>query len=340
MAENTSLQTKIDYAVASYLADWSWTSAVKSHFRINDDALADLIACFFPDRRRDGLPLILPDWADWPETRPSEYQAKCSEVRKRRGWDADMSVLGALHLEFLAHDHERLMLTRDWLVALGQIAKPGRKLYTLDFGCGASNYSELALNLWPDSHATLADVDPSVMDYLKSRYGSYGDRVKCVALPSDPRLSKRARVDVDHRVLVQRYDAIVMSDVLEHTLDPMVILVHMMKRLNPGGLLFINFPHYIEGDWHTPEAYYMRSWCMRYLRRTCSKQGEYVWFERRSRAFDPKRFALEWLRPLVRRKADRYTREYFKKHGQQLVEQVRSRARREITVEQLLESVG
>jgi SAM-dependent methyltransferase len=329
----------LDAALAAYTSDWSWIRRVMEYTGLDEVALSELIACFFPDRRRDGSPLTLPEWSDWRESRPDDYARRSAEVCVRRGWDADMSVLGIVHLEFLAHEPDRLALTWDWLEALESLAVDRRPVHTLDFGCGVSHYSELALGLWPGVRSTLADVDPTVVDYLRVWYAKFGDQVRHVALPAHGRISKRSRVEVDHRILSDRYDAIVMSDVLEHTLDPMAVLVHMLGLISPGGLLFINYPHYIEGDWHTPEAYAMRPLCMRYLRRTCRQSGSYVWWELGTPRLHPKRLALKWLRPLERARAKRFAKRYFREHGAELVEQVVTRARRTLTVDQLIASV-
>jgi len=329
----------IPAAIHAYARDWSWLPGVQAFYRVNDVELGEMVACFFPGRR-DGFPVEVPAWADLAATQPEAYAALCAEVRGRRGWDPDMSVLGALHLEFIAHDADRLKLTGEWLHSLHRLGPERRALHIMDFGCGASSYAELALNLWPSIRATLVDVDPSVVEYLRFRYSRYGERVRCVAPPATVRLTKRARVDVDHRVLGDRYDAMVMSDVLEHTLDPLAILIHMVRQLNPGGLMFINYPHYIEGDWHTPEAFHMRAWCFRYVRRVCRPGGTYSWFRNGSGRPGLPCLALEMLHPLILWKSRRFARAYFREHGQALVEQVAVRARRQVTVEELLASVG
>src|SRR4029079_12242526 len=88
----------------------------------------------------------------------------------------------------------------------------------------------------------------------------------------------RARIDL-HRI-TGPFDVIVASDVLEHTLDTMSILLHLYDQLSDGGFFFINYPHYIEGDWHTPEAFYLRQWCMRFLFRIGDYESANVWRKR------------------------------------------------------------
>ncbi len=52
-------------------------------------------------------------------------------------------------------------------------------------------------------------------------------------------------------------DGAIGAEGVEHTLETLSILLHLDKQLNEGGFFFINYPHYMECDWHTPEAFFL-----------------------------------------------------------------------------------
>ncbi len=112
------------------------------------------------------------------------------------------------------------------------------------------------------------------------------------------------------------------------------------EQLNEGGFFFINYPHYMEGDWHTPEAFYLFPWCMRYLFRACVYEPTFVW---RKKFTSPKtrliHRAFLLAKPVLEACGRAFARRYFHEHGKEIVKEVAERSKRHISVNSLLKSV-
>lgn len=243
-------------------------------------------------------------------------------------------------LERMARKEYKLNLHRDWLAALAASVEPGRRFHVLDYGCGASSFAALALS-WPDVHCTLAEASEVVLGYLRWSADRRGDgRVRVVSLPvrGGQRVAA-ARLRVDVSAVEGRFDAVVLADVLEHTLDPLRVLIHLLACLRPGGIAFVNYPHNIDGDWHTPEAFFQRRACF-WVLRACSRQV--AGRARRRRAGPLPAVALALARivePLLRGASRRFARRVFRQRGEALVAQVRDQAGRVIGIGELLADV-
>jgi 2-polyprenyl-3-methyl-5-hydroxy-6-metoxy-1,4-benzoquinol methylase len=332
------MTTPIQRRIEAHHADSTWMSGVMDYLGMDEDEFADLIGCFFGERPLEAAPVALPKWAEVLDG--EAFERKRDEVCRERSWTADMPVLGIVHLEYIAREDYKLELHQEWLEALEGAIRPGGEFRVLDYGCGASSFSDLALAR-PEVCCTVADADPGVVDYLAWKYGRRArGRVTARALASpDTRISSRARVKVDFRRIAGKYDAIVLADVLEHTLDPLAVLLHMIAQLGRDGLLFVNYPREIEGDWHTPEAYSLWPWCQGLLRGSCNRLGRWTWRKVSGRRSAAVSRVLAALHPLLRRRARRFARNHFREHGRELVEVVQARAQRRITVEELIASV-
>jgi SAM-dependent methyltransferase len=332
------MTTPTQRQIETYHADSSWMSGVMAYLGMDEEEFADLIGCFFRERPLEATPVVLPKWAQALEGEALER--KRDEICRERSWTADMPVLGIVHLEYIARENYKLALHREWLEALEGAIRPGREFRVLDYGCGASSFSDLALAR-PEVCCTVADADPGIVDYLAWKYERrQRGQVTAQALASpDTCISSRARVKVDFRCIAGEYDAIVLADVLEHTLDPLAVLLHMIANVGRDGILFVNYPREIEGDWHTPEAYSLWPWCQGLLRGGCDRLGRWTWRKRSGRRPEAVSRTLAALHPLLRRRARRFARKHFREHGEELVEVVRIRAQRRITVEELIASV-
>lgn len=331
-----------DMCIREFQQDHSWMERVREFVGLDPMAFAEILACYFRDRIIKESPILLPDWAT--QLTGMALAARQREVSEQHGWHADMSVLGLIHLELLAREQERCeLLYRPFLRLLdGYATGVSESFRILDFGCGMSAFGQLALTQHPRSSCVLADVDPETVRYVQTFFDArWPGRCQACALPiTGAPLSKRARVPVDIGTLPGRYDLVILSDVLEHTLDPLDILLRLYRQTQPGGALFVNYPHYIEGDWHTPEAFYLRSWCVGFLRCTCDRLDEYAWKKKSHARAKAAEIALGLLHPWLLAKAQSFARDYFRRHGQDLVATVKASAAREITVEQLIDSVG
>lgn len=332
------MTTPIERQIEAYHTDSTWMSGVMQYLGMDEEEFADLIGCFFRERPLEGAAVALPKWAEALDG--EAFERKRDEICRERSWTADMPVLGIVHLEYIARENYKLELHHEWLEVLEGAIRPGEVFRILDYGCGASSFSDLALAR-PEVSCTVADADPGVVDYLAWKYERRArGRVTTQALASpDTRVSSRARVKVDFRSIAGDYDAIVLADVLEHTLDPLAVLLHMIEKLNRHGLLFVNYPREIEGDWHTPEAYSLWPWCQGLLRGACERIGRWTWRRRSGSRPEAVSRALAVLHPLLRRRARRFARKHFREHGEELVEVIRIRAQRRITVEELIRSV-
>ena len=244
------------------------------------------------------------------------------------------------HLEQMAREDYKLRLHAEWLAALADAVEPGRPFQVLDYGCGAASFASLAL-AWPEVRCTLAEASEVLLGYLRWRVARRGDaRLEVVTLPARRGCSgATARLRIDVAAVEGRFDAIVLADVLEHTLDPLRVLVHLLARLRPGGIAFVNYPSEIDGDWHTPEAFFQRAACFWLLRLCCRHANGHAW---RRRAGPLPALALALARagePLLRRASRRFARRVFAERGASIVARVRELAGRELRVEELLSDV-
>ena len=107
----------------------------------------------------------------------------------------------------------------------------GRPLNVLVIGCGLFHEAPL---LPPDSRCTLLDLDPRVIDLMKTR--------------STP-LIKEARVVTEKftpEELGEEFDLIYGKEVVEHLPEPSLYLAKTLRALRPGGVLWLSTPNYGE----------------------------------------------------------------------------------------------
>jgi SAM-dependent methyltransferase len=180
-----------------------------------------------------------------------------------------------------------------------------------------------------------------MLPYLRWRSERRADgRTRIIALSARrSRYDGSARLRVDARGVAGRFDAIVLADVLEHTLDPLRVLIHLLARLRPGGIAFVNYPSEVDGDWHTPEAYFQRRACFLLLRTGCRFVGGHTW-RRRSDPLPAAALALaRCAEPSLRRASRRFASKVFRQRGESLVARIRELSGRELSVGDLLADV-
>jgi len=321
----------------SFLEDKTWLSPAQRYSGIDEEGFSDLLGAFFADRSFEGAPIRPPDWAK--ELKGAELVRKQNEVIERHGWDRDMSIRGIVHLEELTWNRGKEDLLRQFLEQLRKLTARNPRPHILDFGCGMSCFGQIALEHF-DATCTFADLDPATLDYLQRFCGERWPGQTHTQPLDGASLAKRARARVNFRQVVGPFDVIIAADVLEHTLETLSILLHLYEQLNEGGFFFINYPHFIEGDWHTPEAFYLYPWCMRYLFRVCVCQGTFVWrkeFKSPGKKLVHRAFSL--ATPLLEARARAFARRYFHEHGEEIVRLVAEKSHRHITLDGLLKSV-
>ncbi len=99
----------------------------------------------------------------------------------------------------------------------------------LDIGCGVGHIlSEISKNA-PNLILNAADIDDNTLDITDSRV-NLANRIKIETVE-----------DLFERK--EKYDAIVLSHVLEHTFCPLDIIKEIIKMLYPGGVLVVAVPN-------------------------------------------------------------------------------------------------
>jgi SAM-dependent methyltransferase len=328
----------IESLIKDFHDDWTWLHEVRQYYKLDEAALGDLIAVFFADRARSGSPVQFPGWAD--ALHGASLDEKKKLVMNVRDWTPEMSLLGTMHLEYLGREEYKKPLHTAFLAALDRYAKTRAELGILDFGAGTSSFCQLALYAGYRVHCTLADVDGETLEYADTYYSRRWPgttKVHVIDIEGQP-ISKRSRVRIKYKSLLGPFDVVILADVLEHTLDPLGILIHLFTTLPPGGLLFVNYPAGIEGDWHTPEAFSLRKWCYLFLYLTCQRINQYTW-RRRALAKTPVVAVFLLANRFLIQRAKAFATQYFIKHGSALAMEVAEKTRRVIYVEDLVRSV-
>lgn len=94
----------------------------------------------------------------------------------------------------------------------------------LDIGCGSGELIYIANLLGYEAEGI--EYSKPLAEFVHKKYGA---SVYCGQLES---------VDLPHK-----YDIVVMSHVLEHTIDPLATLQNIQNVLNPGGILYVAVPN-------------------------------------------------------------------------------------------------
>lgn len=325
-----------DRAVArmrAYHDDLNWQVRLAEYAGLDREEFGDFLGCFFADRATSELPA-------WARNRESAaYAERRDALCRERGWKAATPLCRLVHYELMAREAYKAPLHIEWLQALAATVRPGEPFSVLDYGCGVGSFGNLSL-AFDEVHCTLADVDPELVEYLEWKHRDLAARIRIHPLSEegDPP-ANLVRVPVDSRSVSGTYDAIALADVLEHLLDPLRVLRHLLSLLRPGGLVFVNYPHEIHGDWHTPEAFYLRRWCYLLLH-SCARRVRPHTLKMRRAPWAPGSLRLaRSFNPALYRRAMSFAHSYFRQHGDELAEMVRSLGKRDITTGDLLESV-
>lgn len=334
-----SPSTSVAEIITAYHLDQSWLHTVMDYLEMDEATFVLFIACYRPKLAESpSFPFDLPTWCH--DTSTEEYTRQREEVCQTHGWFGNMAAHNILHLEAILHDGSKPTLHEQWMAALKAKIKEGQEYHILDYGCGASSFGELALML-PGTRCTLAEVAPGMLDYLQWKFQSFLPERVCLHQLSlqGTTTPDRYRVRVNHQSLQDRYDAIVLADVLEHTMNPLATLGHMLTHLKTGGIILVSYPREIEGDWHTPEAYYLRDWCYRLLYRSCTKISPHIFQKQSGIKSSTIRSAIRLFSPILQKRANQFAINYFQHHGETLLYEVK-RSGRIISIEELVASVG
>jgi 2-polyprenyl-3-methyl-5-hydroxy-6-metoxy-1,4-benzoquinol methylase len=114
---------------------------------------------------------------------------------------------------------------------LKTLFKGHSKLSILDIGPGHGFFSYLVKKEFPDyEKIDIVDISDTSLEMTKKIIGFDADKIK---------YTKKDIFDYDDS---NKYDFIVLGEVLEHLDEPKQILIKLSKLLKPGGLLWITTP--------------------------------------------------------------------------------------------------
>ena len=114
---------------------------------------------------------------------------------------------------------------------LKKLFKNHSKLSILDIGPGHGFFSFLVKKEFPDyEKIDIVDISDTSLEMTKEIIGFDGEKIK---------YTKKDIFDYDDS---NKYDFIVLGEVLEHLDEPKQILIKLSKLLKPGGLLWITTP--------------------------------------------------------------------------------------------------
>lgn len=326
---------KLFKIVDAYHNDYKWLNTLQGFIKFDDKMFGEFFACRFRDSCFS-TNVCLPAWASASE---EEYNNKCEHFSKLYGWDRYYLYHNLFHLSIMARDEYKRDLHRQWLESLQAAISPGTEFLILDYGSGTDSFGELAM-IFPDARVIAADIDTTIIDFIKYRSDRcYSGRVEVLQLKRmRPPLCDLAREHIDFRSVKGNFDAIVLADVLEHMLDPFAALIYLYGLLRPGGIILVNYPHNIEGDWHTPESYYLHKWCMKLLSMGGRRLSENLWIKDRPVRSRFILITFLMIQPLLQWRARKFALNYIRLNGNTLIEQVKLSGR-DLTIESLLASV-
>ncbi len=252
------------------------------------------------------------DTFDAPETKSLR-----DEIVREKGWNWDRVGVNVLQNEIyrrIPQIQGSYRHLKDVIQAFKEKSVPGR-LSFLDYGCGTANLVEHLLEI-PEIDFTLTDINPILVDYCRHKLKDHAGRVRCELIPTKEQVTgDRCRVRTRRRTVFGRYDVIHVMDVLEHTLNPLVLLIQMIRSLKPNGLLIFIFPDDIEGDWHTPEANFLRAYCLGLVARLFTQKDDLVWQKSGDPRLERKLLCRATLHDwLAYPKAKRFAKRYFRDH--------------------------
>jgi len=101
-----------------------------------------------------------------------------------------------------------------------------RDISILDYGCGSSLYS-LKLYFQGFNNITIADISHRFFRFLQFLCKKYQIKMKFLPLRDD-------------KSLIEKYDYIISSEVLEHVFEPEEVLVHIIEHMKDDGWLFLS----------------------------------------------------------------------------------------------------
>lgn len=107
--------------------------------------------------------------------------------------------------------------------------RAGRAGDFCEYGCGVAPVTAWLRPRFPSWRYTLVDIPSSTLEFARWRFRRFPNvETKEPGLGSDLPLTKA-------------YDVITCLDVLEHVVNPLAVVSHLVDHLKPGGALYLNF---------------------------------------------------------------------------------------------------
>lgn len=131
----------------------------------------------------------------------------------------------------------------------------GRMGDLCEYGCGVAPATAWLRPRFSDWRYTLVDLPSPMLDFARWRFRRFGS-----VEAREPGLG-------DDLPLRRDYDVIVCLEVLEHVVNPLAVVRHLVAHLRPGGSLFVNFVDEPGGDENLLESAAEREATIEYLNR-------------------------------------------------------------------------
>ena len=124
-----------------------------------------------------------------------------------------------------------------------------------EYGAGVAPVTAWLLPRFPRWRYTIADIPSPMLDFARWRFRRFANvEAREPGLGSDLPLTRA-------------YDVITCLEVLEHVVNPLEVVRHLVAHLKPGGALYINFVDEPGGDENLVESAAQRPETIEYLNR-------------------------------------------------------------------------
>jgi len=176
-------------------------------------------------------------WARKPRSTEADYRAFYAET--------DYFVLRQMHY----HRHSVF----HWVAA--PMRRAGRSGDFCEYGSGVAPVTAWLLPRFPAWRYTLVDLPSPMLDFARWRFRRFAN-----VEAREPGFGADLPLD-------RGYDVITCLEVLEHVINPLEVVRHLVAHLKPGGSLLLNFVDEPGGDENLTESAAQRAPTIEYLDR-------------------------------------------------------------------------